>query len=113
MLRKKFIEYNSYANATIKDIFSEVQLKDAVMLKAELMSTVYLENRGAESFKMHELPQEAQLAPVFAISVVDVNNDGNKDIILAGNNSWARVKFGKYRANHGVLLEGDGKNNFK
>jgi hypothetical protein len=61
---------------------------------------------------MHALPLEAQYAPVYAIATEDVNGDGKKDILLAGNNTWTRIKFGRYSANHGVLLLGDGKGNF-
>lgn len=112
-LRKKFLEYNSYADATINDIFTPEQLKDADKLNASLLTTVYLENNGNKGFKMHQLPREAQFSPVFAISALDANKDGKKDILLAGNNSWVRVKFGRYRANHGLLFTGDGKGSFK
>jgi hypothetical protein len=49
---------------------------------------------------------------VYAITATDVNHDGKPDLILAGNNSWTRIKFGRYRANHGIVLSGDGKGNF-
>jgi enediyne biosynthesis protein E4 len=112
-LKKKFIEYKTYATATIEDLFTAEQLKDAKILKAETMSTVYLENQGAKGFVQHDLPIEAQYAPVCAIAIDDFNKDGKKDMLLAGGNTWTRIKFGRYAANHGVLLVGDGKNNFK
>jgi hypothetical protein len=43
---------------------------------------------------------------------VDINHDGKEDIVLAGNNSWTRIRFSRYRANHGIVLLGDGKGNF-
>ena len=112
VLKKKFNNYSSYANATIKDIFSPEQLKDAGLLSVEMLSTVYLQNNGDSVFVMNSLPQEAQYAPVCAIASADVNKDGKKDIILAGNNAWTRIKFGRYRANHGIMLAGDGKGGF-
>lgn len=111
-LRKKFLEYHTYANATLTDIFTSDQLKDAKTLRAEYMSTVYLENKGAKGFVKRELPREAQYSPVYAITSIDADKDGKKDLVLAGNNTWTRVKFGRYRANHGVVLKGDGKANF-
>lgn len=111
-LRKKFIEYHTYANATIKDIFTTDQLKDAKMLTANCMSSIYLENKGAAGLVQHELPQEAQYSPVYAITSIDADKDGKKDLVLAGNNTWTRIKFGRYRANHGFLLKGDGKGRF-
>ena len=41
-----------------------------------------------------------------------MNNDGKKDLILGGNLSNARIKFGKYDASNGTVLLGDGKGNF-
>ncbi|MEO8109050.1 MAG: VCBS repeat-containing protein [Ginsengibacter sp.] len=111
MLKKKFLEYHDYAQATITDLFTPGQLKDAGVLKAENMQTTYLENKG-NAFVVKLLPIEAQYSPVYAISIADVNNDGNADMILAGNNAWTRIKFGRYSANHGVLLLGDGKGSF-
>lgn len=110
-LKKKFLTYRSYASATINDLFSPEELEDARVLKADLMKTVYLENKGG-SFELKTLPIEAQYSPVYAIASIDANKDGKKDIVLAGNNVWTRIKFGRYDANHGILLAGDGKGNF-
>jgi hypothetical protein len=111
-LKKKFLEYQAYSEATITDIFTPAQLKAAGFLKAELAETVYLQNLGSKGFKLRKLPIEAQYSPVYAITTVDVNHDGKKKLVLAGNNSWTRIKFGRYKANHGVLLLNDGKGNF-
>ncbi len=111
-LKKKFLEYRQYAQATINDIFSADQLKDAVVLKVETMETVYLENLGARGFTKRSLPMQAQYSPVYGIVLEDLNRDGKKDMLLAGNNTWTRIKFGRYSANHGVLLIADGNGGF-
>jgi enediyne biosynthesis protein E4 len=111
-LKKKFLEYKSFADAGIHDIFSDEQLKGSGLLRAEMMQTVYLENRGKLGFVLKQLPLEAQYAPVYAINALDVNQDGKKDLVLSGNNSWTRIKFGRYRANHGEVFLGDGRGGF-
>jgi len=111
-LKKKFLEYKQYAQATINDIFSADQLKDVAILKAEIMETIYLENLGSKGFSRRALPVQAQYAPVYGIVMEDMNGDGKKDIMLAGNNTWTRIKFGRYTANHGVLLLADEKGGF-
>ena len=58
---------------------------------------------------MKPLPAEAQYSPVYVMQTIDVNNDGKKDVIIAGNNAWTRVRFGRHRSNHGIVLAGDGK----
>lgn len=112
IVKKKFLEYHQYADATIKEIFEPEQLKDANVLQVTEQSTLYLQNDGEKGFTKKLLPAQAQYAPVYAITSLDANKDGKKDLLLAGNNSWTRIKFGRYSANHGVLLIGDGKGNF-
>jgi hypothetical protein len=112
LLKKKFLEYKDYADARLEDIFTGDELKDAVTLKAETMLTGYLENQGDKGFQWHPLPMEAQYSPVHGIVADDFTGDGKKDILLAGNNTWTRIKFGRYTANHGILLEGNGKGTF-
>lgn len=112
ILKKKFPEYHNYANATINDLFTPDQLKNVGFLKAETMQTVYLENKGKDGFVLKQLPIEAQYGPVYTIAVADVNHDGKEDVILAGNNAWTRIKFGRYRANHGILLLGGREREF-
>jgi len=112
MVKKKFLEYHQYANATIKDVFTNDQLKDASILNAEILSTIYLQNDGEKGLTLKPLPQEIQYAPVYALVSADVNGDGNKDIIAAGNNTWTRIRLGRLDADFGTLLLGDGKGNF-
>ncbi len=112
VLKNKFLYYKTYSTATINDLFSPEELKDASLLTADFLKTVYLENRGKEGLKPIELPVEAQFSPVYAIRSMDVNNDNKKDLIFAGNNIWTRVKFGQYTANHGMVFLGDGKGRF-
>jgi enediyne biosynthesis protein E4 len=112
MLKPKFTNYKSYADAQLSDLFSSSELSGSSTLKANNLQTVYLENTG-KSFKMKPLPIQVQFSPVYAITPADVNADGKKDIILGGNLSTTRIKFGKYDASLGTVLLGDGKGNFQ
>jgi len=111
-LKNKFLSYSSYAKAGIHDLFTAAELKDAGFLQATTMETMYLENKNGNEFIIHRLPKEAQYAPVYGIASLDINHDGKKDLLLLGDNTWTRVKFGRYSANHGVALAGDGKGGF-
>ena len=113
VLQKKFPDYKSYADVTIHGIFSEEELKEAGPLKTETLATVCLLNKGDSGFVARVLPPEAQYGPVYAIAIDDINGDGHPDLILAGGNQWTRIRFGRYRANHGVLLLNDGHGNFR
>ncbi len=52
IMRTRFTDYKSYADATIKDIFTEEEMKDAKHLTANHLSTTYFES-GADG-KFHE-----------------------------------------------------------
>jgi hypothetical protein len=110
-MRKKFTSYKSYADASIHDIFSEAELKDAQKLKATRLETTVFKNVNGK-FIPQPLPLQAQFSPVYKIIVADLNQDGFNDLILMGNNDYARLKIGKIDANFGVVLINDGKGNF-
>jgi hypothetical protein len=110
-LRPRFVDYTSYSNATLEIIFNKEEMKDVNVLSADMLKTVYLENKG-NKFEMHALPSQAQFSPVYAIAVMDLDKDGDKDLILGGNESNVRVRLGKSDANHGMILTNDGKGNF-
>jgi enediyne biosynthesis protein E4 len=59
------------------------------------------------------LPKEAQYSPISAIAVLDYNKDGNQDLLLCGNNAYAKIRIGKFDANFGMLFKGNGAGNFK
>jgi hypothetical protein len=77
------------------------------------MASSYLQNLGEGKFKMTELPQRAQFAPLFGMVTDDVNQDGNLDILLVGNDYSTEVFTGNYDAFIGLYLQGNGKGGFK
>jgi len=110
-LRNRFLDYNSYAPATLKDIFTPDELRDTTTLKAQILSTLYLENKGS-SFVRKPLPIQAQFAPVYTLVSEDLDQDGDLDIILAGNETKVRVRMGRADANKGFVFLNDGRGNF-
>ena len=112
MMRTRFPDYKSYADATLKDIFTAEELKGAKYLKANYLKTAVFINKGKGKFQEITLPFEAQFSPVYTITALDNNKDGHKDLLLCGNISRARLRFGKNDANYGILLKGNGKGDF-
>lgn len=112
-MRKRFANFKSYADVTMDDLFSDKELKDAGHLLADRMSTTFFINTPTGKFKITELPKEVQYSPVYTIDQVDFNKDGKTDLLLCGNNSHTKIRLGKFDANYGILLEGDGRGNFK
>jgi hypothetical protein len=72
------------------------------------MKTTLFLSGSNEKFKVMELPERAQYAPVHDIVVSDFNNDGHTDLILLGNSSYFKLRIGNFDANYGTLLLGNG-----
>ena len=111
-MRPKFTTYKAYADARLQDIFSASDLKNANVLKATVLESIYLENKAGKLIA-HVLPAQAQFAPIYTISLADVNHDGNMDFVAAGNQSSIRIRMGVIDANFGQVFIGDGKGNFE
>ena len=109
--RSKFTDYASYASATLEQILTTEQIAKSSKLEAPELKSMYFENNSMK-FIPHVLPIAAQFAPIHAIHVFDYDSDGNKDILLAGNQTYTRLRLGMMDANMGQLFRGDGKGNF-
>lgn len=111
-IKGKYVNYRDYAKQSITDIFSTEELKDALTLEADLFESVILRNKGNGKFEIESLPSEVQLAPINSIVPLDIDNDNDQDLILMGNFFDTRSRFGRYDANHGLILENNGQGNF-
>jgi hypothetical protein len=112
-MRTKFIDYKTYADATLQDVFTNEELQSAGHLKATSFASACFVSTANGKYNQIELPLAAQESPIYAISVVDIDKDGIKDIIAGGNISNARLRFGYCRANHGQILKGFGNGKFE
>ncbi len=111
-LKNRFKTYEAYARAALEDIFPENTLKDAYIRDSRFFESAWIENLGKGSFRMHALPVEAQIAPVFGMLANDYDADGNTDLLLTGNSYSFNVYDGQQDAFIGLWLKGDGKGGF-
>ena len=105
-LKVRFLSYTEYAKASVTDMFPAADVADAVQKKAETFATSLLRNNGDGSFTIVALPDEAQLAPVYGISVRDVDGDGVTDLLLAGNFDGVKPDIARLGDSYGMLLRG-------
>lgn len=110
-MRSRFTDYASYSKATMTDLFTIKELETAQILEANTLESVILENTG-NGFEIKSLPRIAQSFPIFSILPIDLNQDGNMDLILGGNQTYTRIRIGLMDAGLGLVLIGDGKGNF-
>ena len=73
-------------------------------LQANYLSSAYVENRGDGTFRLHPLPAEAQVAPIFGLAVADLNGDQLPDLLLNGNDYGAEITTGRMDALNGLVL---------
>lgn len=111
--KKRFKDYKSFSEADFDEILKKQDRKNTVILDAKVLTTSYLENLGDDGFKLHTLPNECQVSPVYGILIKDFNSDGNLDALLSGNQNSADPLFGNYDASNGILLRGNGKGDLK
>ena len=113
VLKKKFLNYAQYAAAPFDKILETFKVSSPPTLYCKILASAFIENKGNGKFEIKKLPQQAQVAPLFGTMAMDVNNDGNLDLIGVGNFYWTDVMIGKYDALKGITLLGDGHGNFK
>jgi hypothetical protein len=109
---EKFKDYHSFASSKLIDILPEEKVEDAVVYEIENFESIILINENGKLIRK-PLPNAAQIAPIKSILVVDINNDGNQDLITIGNHYGVEVETPRYDAGFGGVLLGDGTNNFK
>ncbi|MCK8494514.1 VCBS repeat-containing protein [Spirosoma sp. RP8] len=112
-LRKKFTRYRQYADATVPDILTPKQLGQATIVSVKQLASGVFVNTGNGKFQFEPLPTEAQLSRGSALLWEDLDADGKKDLLVAGNFYPYRVQFGPCSASFGCLLRGDGRGKFQ
>ena len=108
-LKKKFPDFHNYGKAELSSLLGKDFLeKTKTSLTVNTFSTALLLNRGNKGFERIELPNIAQISPVFGIETGDFDGDGLMEIFLAGNFHQVEVITGSYDASFGLLMEVEG-----
>jgi hypothetical protein len=111
-IKVKFKDYNSFAQATLEDVYSEGDLESALHYRVRTFASSYVENHGDQSFTVKKLPNQVQLSSINGIVSEDFNKDGNLDLIVGGNMFNAEVETPRNDAGYGSLLLGNGQGDF-
>ena len=116
IINKRFTNYVSFAGKPLNEVIKDDELKGADEFTVNQFASVYLENQsgrdGSPKFVVHELPLMAQISKLFALEAIDIDHDGDLDVIGGGNFYGVSMYQGRYDASYGLVLQNDGKGKF-
>ncbi|WP_299129734.1 VCBS repeat-containing protein [uncultured Winogradskyella sp.] len=112
-LKKQNLKASDYALRSMDQLFSKDLLDKSIVKSVDVAESVIAINEGNGDFTIKSLPNKVQFSCVCDISCADVNNDGNLDLVMGGNNYEFKPQFSRIDASYGHVLLGDGALNFE
>ena len=110
-LEEKFKTFQNYALADINKVYGD-GLNSALTREATEFGSMILYKNDTNKYTMQLLPKLAQTSPINGIVINDVNKDGKKDIIVAGNLYQSEIETGRADSGTGYVLINKGDRNF-
>lgn len=104
IVKNRYPLHADFGNVTMEQLLADFPAEDLLSLRANYLRSAWIENLGDGNFRFHQLPAAAQLAPLFAVSVVDVNQDGYDDLVAVGNDYGTETGGGRIDALNGIVL---------
>lgn len=106
VIAEKFPTYLSFAESDLPTILGK-DIENSIHYEAQLFSSVILVNEK-DRLTVKKLPVDAQLSSVNAIIARDFDNDGKKDLLVAGNKFDVEVETTPADASPGLYMKGNG-----
>lgn len=112
-LKKQNLKASEYAKKSIDELFPAEIVSKSIIKKTNMGESVVAVNEGNGKFSIKKLPDWVQLSCVCGITCTDLNEDGNPDLILGGNNFEFKPQYSRMDANYGSVLLGNGQMDFE
>ncbi|MDQ8202467.1 FG-GAP-like repeat-containing protein [Pelagicoccus sp. SDUM812003] len=110
-LGNKFPSFQSFADATLEEIFDPALLEQAQRYQATHLASALFLSQEDGSYAGRELPRLAQIAPIYGMAIQDFNGDGHIDLMVAQNSFSPEPTTGRFNGGLSLLLTGDGTGN--
>ena len=101
----KFSSFQSFAEANLTEIYGREKLENALHYKADLLESVFIENKGNGKFEIKKLPVEAQFSPIQDYMFFDIDKDGVNEILSVGNMYNTEVETPRLDASYGNIIK--------
>ena len=111
-LASKFTTFHDFALAEVDEIYEKEHFDQAKRHEITTLDTAIFINDGKGKFAFKALPHLAQIAPVYGITLTDLDGDGYRDIYLAQNFYSPQPETGRMAGGLSLWLRGDGKLGF-
>ncbi|MBM1104755.1 VCBS repeat-containing protein [Aurantibacter crassamenti] len=112
-LKNRNLKASDYAKRTIQELFSKAVIDQSIVKQVNTAASVIAVNEGEGKFTIKRLPSRSQFSCICSINCIDINNDGNLDLIMGGNNFEFKPQYSRLDANYGNVLLGNGKLDFE
>ena len=112
MLRVKFPTYDLFAGSDLETVYGEDELATSLNYQAHTFASLYLE-RTPNGFTAQPLPNAAQTSSLNTFLAEDFDQDGHKDLLVAGNLFTSEVETPRNDAQVGALLKGFSNGTFE
>ena len=106
-LKDKLKTFHNFASSNLETIYSPSGLAKSKKHEVNTLEHTVLMNEG-NHFKLINLPRESQIAPSFGTELVDINDDGILDIIMAHNFFSPQRETGRMDGGLSLALKGNG-----
>ena len=110
-LEAKFPTFHDFASSSIEEILGE-KVESCNSLMANYFSSAIILSTTS-GYTVKALPFPAQWGPIMDSVVLDVNGDGQQDIITVGRIENAEPETPSYDASRGLILYGKGNGEFE
>ena len=111
-LVEKFPSYEEFAIADIHQVYGE-ELDSSLNYEVNQFQSIVLFQDSKGKYSVKPLPREAQVSPVNGSIFKDFNNDGQLDILVAGNLYQSEIETGRADSGTGRIFINQGQQNFK
>jgi len=106
-LKDKLKTFHNFASSTLETIYTPSRLAESKKYEVNTLEHSVLMNEAGH-FKLISLPREAQVAPSFGSELIDIDDDGVLDIILAHNFFSPQRETGRMDGGLSLVLKGNG-----